>query len=167
MAGPSQELLQKIAASADPRVPLPIALTMAERESTFAATKRGEAGEYGLFQLLPATVRGADIGYRGPLEALLEPGLNTKIATGYLALLKGRFGTWPVAIRAYNGSGAAAQSYAVGVLQRLPAWDRFVRENLAFFSKAVRSKGAGAAAIVVAAALAVLLLTSKQSEAQA
>jgi soluble lytic murein transglycosylase-like protein len=159
MAGPSQEILQTITAHADPRVPLPIALTMAERESTFMPTKRGAAGEYGLFQLLPKTVRGADIGYKGPLEALLEPGLNTKLATGYLALLKDRFGTWPVAIRAYNGSGAAAQSYAVGVLQRLPAWDTYVRENLAFFAKALKGKGAiGAAALVAVAAVAALLL---------
>ncbi len=158
MPGPSNELFQTIAVHADPRVPLPIALTMAERESTFNPRKRGAAGEYGLFQLLPRTVRGADIGYKGPLEALLEPELNTKLATGYLALLKDRFGTWPVAIRAYNGSGAAAQSYAVGVLQRLPSWDKFVRENLAFFAKALKSKGVGTAALVAVAAIAALLL---------
>jgi len=140
---------------------------MAERESTFTPTKRGTAGEYGLLQLLPATVRGADIRYTGPLPALLEPGLNTKLGTHYLAVLKDRFGTWPVAIRAYNGSGPAAREYAAGVLQRLPAWDTYVRDNLAFFRKAIATRGTVPAALLVGAALALLLLTSRTSEAQA
>lgn len=165
---PSPEILTTIARNANLRVPLPIALTMAERESTFTPTRRGKAGEYGLFQLLPSTVRGGDIGYRGPLEALLHPALNTKLATGYLALLRGRFGTWPEAIRAYNGSGPAARQYAAGVLQRLPVWDKFVVDNLAFFKKALQSRGLAPAVLVAAAAVAALLLLSSQrSEAQA
>jgi len=164
---PTAELLATIARSSDPRVPLPIVLTMAERESTFTPTKRGAAGEYGLLQLLPATVRGADIGYSGPLPALLEAGLNTRLGTRYLAVLKDRFGTWPVAIRAYNGSGPAARDYATGVLQRLPAWDTYVRDNLDFFRKAIRSRGAVPVALLAAAAVALLILTSRQSEAQA
>lgn len=158
MAEPSKELLQIIAANADPRVPLSIALTMAERESTWDPTKRGAAGEYGLFQLLPATVRGSDIGYVGPFEALLDPALNTKLATGYLMVLKERFSEWPVAVRAYNGSGAAARDYAAGVFQRLPTWDNFVRSNLDFFKRAIASSGAGVLGLLAAAAIAALVL---------
>lgn len=158
MAEPSRALLQTIASHADPRVPLPIVLTVAERESTFTPERRGEAGEYGLMQLLPQTVRGADVGYRGPLEKLLEPGLNVELGTRYLALLKERHGTWPVAVRAYNGSGPAARAYAEGVFQRLPAWDRFVRENLAFFKAALSRRGVPIALGIAAAAAAVFAL---------
>ncbi len=164
---PTAELLATIARSANPRVPLPIVLTMAERESTFTPSKRGKAGEYGLLQLLPATVRGADIGYKGPLEALYDPGLNTKLATHYLAVLKDRFGTWPVAIRAYNGSGPKAREYAAGVLQRLPSWDKYVLDNLAFFKKAIAGRGVGVLGILAAAALVLLLLTSSQRGTEA
>jgi len=166
---PTPEILTTIARNANLRVPLPIVLTMAERESTFTPTKRGAAGEYGLLQLLPATVRGADIGYQGPLEALYDPALNTKLATKYLAVLRDRFGTWPEAIRAYNGSGPAARQYAAGVLQRLPAWDKFVVDNLAFFKKALQSRGVAPAVLIAAAAVAALLLmsSSHRSEAQA
>ena len=159
----SEQLLATIARNADPKVPLPIVLTMAERESTFTPTKRGAAGEYGLLQLLPATVRGADIGYQGPLANLLEPGLNTQLATRYLAVLRSRYGTWPEAIRAYNGSGPAARAYAAGVLQRLPAWDKYVLDNLEFFRKAIRSKGAGVVILVVAAAVAAVVILSSSS----
>src|SRR5690349_14068792 len=167
-AAPSPEILTTIAANADPRVPLPIVLTIAERESTFVPTKRGAAGEYGLFQLLPATVRGADIGYTRPLEALLDPALNTKLATQYLALLYHRFGTWPVAVRAWNGSGSAAQSYSVGVMQKLPTWDTFVRNNLQFFADALKGKGAAiSAGLLVAAAAVVALLLLRGDRAAA
>lgn len=150
------EIMATIAKNRDPRVPLAIALTVAEKESTFTPTKRGAAGEFGLFQLLPATVRGGDIGYQGPLENLYDPALNTKLGTAYLALLYERFGTWPLAITHWNGSGPAARSYATSVIQRLPSWDKFVTDNAAFFRKAVQ--GAGAAALVIAAAIAALFL---------
>lgn len=166
-AGTPSAILQTIAANADPRVPLPIAFTIAERESTFTPTKRGAAGEYGLFQLLPATVRGADIGYTGPLEALLDPALNTKLATQFLWKLYQRFGTWPVAIRAWNGSGPAAQAYSVGVMQRLPAWDTFVRANLQFFAKAITAKATPAILLIAAAALAAFLVFRGSSRERA
>jgi len=165
---PTSELLTTIAAHADPRVPLPIVLTMAERESTFTPTKRGAAGEWGLMQLLPATVRGGDIGYTGPLERLLEPALNVELGTRYLALLKDRHGTWPVAVRAYNGSGAAARAYSEGVFQRLPVWDRYVRDNLAFFKAAIQRRGVPMVlGLVAAAVVAFLLLTRSQRTAEA
>src|SRR5258708_7756388 len=148
--------MSTIAKNLDPRVPLAIALAGAEKESTFTPTKRRTPGEYGLFQILPSTARGRDIGYTGPLENLLDPALNTKLGTGYLALLYERFGTWPLAITHWNGSGPAARSYATLVIQRLPSWDKFVTDNAAFFRKAVR--GAGVAAIVIAAAVAALFL---------
>ena len=165
---PTSDLLTAIAANADPRVPLPIVLTMVERESTFTPTKRGDAGEYGLMQLLPETVRGRDIGYRGPLEDLLKAPLNVRLGTAYLALLKERHGTWPVAVRAYNGSGAAARTYSEGVFQRLPVWDRYVRDNLAFFKAAISRRGAPIVlGLVAAAVVAFFLLTRSQRTAEA
>lgn len=165
MAEPSADILRTIASSADRRVPLPIVLTMVERESSFVPTRRGAAGEYGLMQLLPSTVRGGDVGYRGPLERLLEPGLNVQIGTRYLALLKERHGTWPVAVRAYNGSGSAARAYAEGVFQRLPTWDKFVRENLAFFKAALSSRWPIVLGVAAAALLALLFLRRRGAAA--
>jgi soluble lytic murein transglycosylase-like protein len=165
MAEPSKELLQTIAANADPRVPLTIVLTMIERESGFDPTKRGADGEWGLMQLLPSTVRGGDIGYQGPMEELAKPPVNVKLGTGYLALLKDRHGSWPVAVRAYNGSGSEARAYAEGVFQRLPSWDRFVKANLDLFRAAVRSKGFPVVLGLAAAALVALFLLRRRAEA--
>ncbi|MGI0150163.1 MAG: transglycosylase SLT domain-containing protein, partial [Thermoplasmata archaeon] len=115
MADPSKAVLEAIARNTHPKVPYPVALAMGERETGFDPTKRGAAGEIGLFQLLPKTVR-EELRYMGPLEALFDPNLNTRLATQYLDILFRRFGTWPVAIRAYNGSGPASRAYAAGVL---------------------------------------------------
>lgn len=167
MPEPSKQLLETIARHADPRVPLSIVLTMAERETHFNPSIIGKAGEFGLFQLLPKTVR-EELKYTGPPEALLEPGLNTKYATKYLVILKDRFSEWPVAVRAWNGSGAAARAYAAGVFQRLPVWDKFVRENLEFFRKAIASRGAGVLGILAAAAaVVVVLIVSAQRKREA
>lgn len=167
MPEPSKQLLETIARHADPRVPLSIVLTMAERESHFDPSIIGDAGEFGLFQLLPKTVR-EELKYTGPLEALREPGLNTKLATKYLVILKDRFAEWPVAVRAYNGSGAAARTYAAGVFQRLPVWDKFVRDNLEFFRNAIATRGAGVLGIIAAAAaVVVVLIFSSQKNREA
>lgn len=166
MAEPTKELLQTIAAHADPRVPLSIVLTMAERESGFDPTRMGAAGEYGLMQLLPKTVR-EELRYNGPLEKLLEPGFNVELGTRYLTILKERFDEWPVAVRAYNGSGPAAREYAAGVFKRLPTWDKFVRENLEFFKRAIGSRGAGMLGLLAAVAVALLLLASLQRKREA
>jgi soluble lytic murein transglycosylase-like protein len=165
VAAPDSDTLATIAKNADPRVPLPVVLAIGERESggTWNPKQRGAAGEYGLFQLLPQTVQGSDIGYRGPLEKLLELPLNTQLATRYMALLKERHGTWPVAVRAYNGSGAAARAYAEGVLQRLPSWNKFVADNLAFFKSVLSRKGTQAVALVAAAAVLLLLIFHRRA----
>lgn len=161
MTVPSRELLQTIAAKTAAGVPWAIALAIAERESAFDPRKVGGSGEIGLMQLLPKTVR-EELGYRGPLAALHDPALNTALGTRYLKVLFDRWKTWPVAIRAYNGSGPAARAYAAGVLagdarsSGLPTWDAFVRANQRLFDAA--RAGAGWIVVAVAALAGVLLL---------
>lgn len=163
MAGPSKAVLEAIARNTHPKVPYPVALAIAERESKFDPNvPEGAAGEIGLFQLLPRTVR-EELRYLGPLAALKDPNLNTKLATQYLNILFGSTGTWPVAIRAYNGSGPAARAYAAGVLGRLPTWDAFVNANVKFFQSARARIGAGVV-VLIGAALAILLLHRRAAE---
>lgn len=160
MAEPSRQALQAIAERTDPSVPYPIMFAIAERESTFNDTPpRGAAGEVGMFQLLPKTLR-TELGYTGPLEALEGPAgaaRSAELASRYLARLFLRWHTWPEAIRAWNGSGSAARAYAAGVLKELPRWDAWVEARLDYF-RTVKGKRTLRWGLVAAAALAVLLL---------
>lgn len=62
-------------------------------------------GGVGLMQLrLPAARAGAERVGLQVLEEheLLEPALNVRLGTAYLALMKDLFGDWPLALTAYN-----------------------------------------------------------------
>lgn len=157
-ATPSADVLQAIATQTNPRVPYPVVFAVAERESTFDPLATGAAGELGLMQILPSTAR--SVGYIGPVDALLEAPVNVQVGTAYLAKLFDQYHTWPEAIRAYNGSGAAARAYSVGVLQRVPFWSDFVKANAAVFA-AVTSKRTVQWGLIVAAALGALFLLAQ------
>jgi len=66
------------------------------------------------------------IGWSGP-EQLLDPGFNARIGAAYLANLHERFGSWDLALTAYNRGPAKAKrlsgrtpssGYSARVLQR-------------------------------------------------
>lgn len=77
----------------------------------------GQQMSFGLFQLMGAV--GRELGFRQPfLTAMLDPSVNIPLACHLLIRLKGRFGSWPEAISAYNAGTptAANQAYVDGVL---------------------------------------------------
>jgi membrane-bound lytic murein transglycosylase D len=108
------------------RVPEPL-VWMAEVESRFDPAARSPAGAAGLFQLMPSTARALGLSTADP-DQRLEPEANARAAARYLRRLHERFGTWPVALAAYNcGQGrvagelkrAGAGTYE-GIAARLP-----------------------------------------------
>jgi soluble lytic murein transglycosylase-like protein len=87
-----------------------IALAVARRESGIkqfrpdGSVVTGTSGELGIFQVKPSTAPGVD---------LTDPSQNIKAGVGYLAQLYGQFGTWPLAVAAYNwGSGNVRRALA-------------------------------------------------------
>src|SRR5579864_8897322 len=74
-------------------VPASLALAVAQQESGFNQSAVGRAGEVGVFQLLPSSFPGQDIG---------DVYTNVNLGVGYLAQLYDQFGSWATALAAYN-----------------------------------------------------------------
>ena len=84
-------------------VPPELALAVAQRESNFNQLAVGSSGEIGLFQLMPGTA--------------LELGVNPTIASEnieggitYLRQQYERFGSWDLALAAYNAGASTVES---------------------------------------------------------
>ncbi len=99
-------------------VPASLALSLARQESGFRQDAVGQAGEVGVFQLMPGTAR--DLGVN-PYD------LSQNISGGitYLRQQYERFGSWAMALAAYNaGPGnvsrgvipGSTQAYVAGIL---------------------------------------------------
>ena len=100
---------------------------LAEVESRFNPGARSPAGAAGLFQLMPSTARSLGLSTDDP-DQRLDPDASARAAARYLHRLHTRFGSWPVALAAYNcGQGRVAgalkrartRTYA-GIAARLP-----------------------------------------------
>jgi soluble lytic murein transglycosylase-like protein len=108
-----QNLISLIAdEAAQQGVPVSIALSVARRESgachwdARGSVIRGAAGEIGVMQLMPATA--ASLGV-DPWEA----SDNIRGGMRYLANMYRKFGSWPLAVAAYNcGDGCVRQMLA-------------------------------------------------------
>lgn len=74
---------------------------LAEVESSFDPHARSPAGAVGLFQLMPATARRYGLNPESPDERL-DPAKSAGAAASYLRFLHRRFGSWPLAVAAYN-----------------------------------------------------------------
>ena len=81
---------------------LPAALVwIAEVESAFDPHAVSSAGAVGLFQLMPATAE--RFGLRvWPLDERKRPEKSAEAAADYLRFLRDEFGSWPLALAAYN-----------------------------------------------------------------
>ncbi|WP_324726009.1 lytic transglycosylase domain-containing protein [Actomonas aquatica] len=104
---------------------------LAEVESSFKPDARSPVGARGLFQFMPGTAE--DMGLRlRPWDERVNPQKSSAAAAKYLQQLHGRFGSWPLALAAYNaGPGRVgrllkergATDYA-GIAEALPAETR-------------------------------------------
>lgn len=107
-------------------------LAVIEQESRFHPAARGTSGELGLMQLKPSTARWLSrkfsFTWKGR-RSLLDPSINIRFGTAYLALLRERFESrTQLYLAAYN-SGVSAilraisarelpQAYVAGVMSR-------------------------------------------------
>ncbi len=93
-------------------VPLSLAHAVIAVESAYQPTARGDAGEVGLMQVMPATAK--LMGYDGTLEGLADPETNVKIGMKYLGqAVKQANGLTCLSILYYNAGHAAKQQNSI------------------------------------------------------
>ncbi len=104
---------------------------LAEAESSFNPVARSPIGAKGLFQFMPETARALGLSTFLPDERT-DPGKAAAAAARYLKMLHGRFGSWPLALAAYNaGEGRVSRTLTrrratdfAGIAGDLPAETR-------------------------------------------
>jgi membrane-bound lytic murein transglycosylase D len=104
---------------------------LAEAESSLNPSARSPVGAKGLFQFMPETARSLGLGTFLP-DDRTDPDKSARAAARYLKILHGKFGSWPLALAAYNaGEGrvrrtltaSGAKDFA-GIASALPAETR-------------------------------------------
>lgn len=80
----------------------PELIWVAEVESSFNPAARSPVGALGLFQFMPATAESFGLSV-SPVDQRLDPEMNARAAAQYLRQLYQRFGSWQLALAAYNG----------------------------------------------------------------
>ena len=95
-----------IAAANNAGIPSSIALSVAQQESSFNPNAVSSAGAIGVFQLMPSSFPGQDIG---------DLSTNISLGISYLKQLYSQYGDWGTALAAYNwGPGKVNAALASG-----------------------------------------------------
>ncbi|MEM6372058.1 MAG: lytic transglycosylase domain-containing protein [Pseudomonadota bacterium] len=85
-------------------VPVDLFLRLVQQESGWNATARSHKGAYGLAQLMPATARGLGVDRKDPAE-------NLEGGARYLKQQYLTFGSWRLALAAYNAGPGAVKKH--------------------------------------------------------
>jgi hypothetical protein len=93
-----------VAASQETGVPLEILLAVAWAESGFDPNALSPAGAEGMMQLMPGTAAGLGVDPSDPAQNILG-------GARYLAAQYERFGSWDLALAAYNAGPGAVEQY--------------------------------------------------------
>ena len=81
---------------------------LAEVESSFDRRAQSPAGAAGLFQLMPATAKRFGLS-RWPFDQRFQPAPSASAAAQYLKMLHEKFGSWRLALAAYNAGEGTVQ----------------------------------------------------------
>ena len=108
------------------RVPVSLALAVAEAESDFVADAVSPAGARGVMQIMPATARGE---FGVSEEELWDPRLNIRLGVTFLeGLIDPYDGRWDLALSHYNGGSRVGSGTEARVI---PATRAYVDKVLA------------------------------------
>lgn len=85
-------------------IPEDLFLRLVRQESGFNPNARSHKGALGLAQLMPATARSLGVNPRDPIQ-------NLEGGARYLAMQYRKFGSWRLALAAYNAGPGAVERY--------------------------------------------------------
>ena len=135
------------AASAEFEVPVAMILAVIRTESDFRADALSRAGAMGLMQLMPDTFSWLCEQHLKEAHApqqIDDPAINIRYGTYYLSYLYQQFGSWRVALAAYNaGEGRVTEWLADpalakgGTLRRIPFPETaaYVKQTLEYYAE--------------------------------